>query len=224
MSNRAENHFQTSDLKADLKRHSVGGGAVTMAAQACKFVLALGSTAVLARILDLEDFGLIAGVMAFIGFADRFKDLGLPMSTVQREEVSHPQVSTLFWINAGFAAVLTLAGAAAAPLVAWFYNEPRLVPVVVALSLTILAGGLTVQHQALLRRTMRFTRLAGIEVTALLLGAAAGIVAATAGGRYWSLVLMQGVTSLITLGGVWLLCSWRPGSTASGLTGREVLK
>lgn len=204
--------FKTADLKADLKRQSVGGGAVTMAAQACKFVLALGATAILARILSLEDFGLIAGVLAFTGFADRFKDLGLPMSTIQREQISHQQVSTLFWINAAFAAALAVLAAAVAPAMAWFYKEPRLVTVTVVMSLTILAGGLTVQHQALLRRSMRFTRLAGIEVIALLLGATAAICAAATGARYWSLVLMQVVTCLITLGGVWIFCPWRPGA------------
>ena len=203
--------LRTADLSADLKKHSVGGGAVTMAAQAGKFALTLGSTAILARLLSREDFGLIAGVLAFTGFADRFKDLGLPMSTIQRAEISHPQVSTLFWINAGLAAALSLVAAASAPLVAWFYHEPAMVAVTVALSMTILAGGLTVQHQALLRRGMRFARLAGLEVVALLLGASAAVVAAAGGAGFWSLVVMQVVVSLVNLGGVWLLCPWRPG-------------
>jgi O-antigen/teichoic acid export membrane protein len=215
--------FQTTDLRADLGRRSVGGGAVTMAAQAVKFVLALGSTAILARLLSREDFGLIAGVLAFIGLADRFKDLGLPMSTVQREEISHAQVSTLFWINAGLAGALAALAAGAAPAVAWFYEEPAMIAVTVALATTILAGGLTVQHQALLRRGMRFARLAGLEVAALLLGATAAVVAAAAGAAYWSLVVMQVVVALINLAGVWLLCPWRPGRPVRGSGVRPML-
>jgi len=194
-----------------------------MAAQAVKFAVMLGSTAVLARLLAREDFGLVAGVLAFTGFADRFKDLGLPMSTVQREEISHPQVSTLFWINASLAAALAVIAAGAAPLVAWFYAEPAMVAVTVVLATTILAGGLTVQHQALLRRGMRFARLAGLEVVALLLGATAAVAAAASGAGYWSLVIMHVVMALINLGGVWLLCPWRPGRPVRGSGVRPML-
>jgi len=200
----------SAGLVTDLMQRSVGGGAVTMAAQAVKFTLALASTAILARMLSREDFGMIAGVVAFTGFADRFKDLGLPMSTVQREKISHQQVSTLFWITAGLATVLAVIAALAAPAVAWFYKEPAMVPVTVALSATILIGGLTVQHHALLRRGMQFRRLAGLEVTSLLLGSTAAVGAAAFGAGYWSLVIMPVVVSLVTLGGIWMLCPWRP--------------
>lgn len=204
----------TADLTTDLMQRSVGGGAVTMAAQAVKFVLMLAATAILARMLTRADFGLIAGVVAFTGFADRFKDLGLPMSTIQREEISHPQVSTLFWINACLATALAMIAALAAPAVAWFYQEPAMAAVTVALSATIIVGGLTVQHHAILRRGMQFRRLAVLEVTALFFGSTAAVAAAAAGAGYWSLVIMPAVISLVNLGGVWLLCPWRPGRPA----------
>ncbi|MBN2492748.1 MAG: oligosaccharide flippase family protein, partial [Planctomycetes bacterium] len=91
------------------------------------------------------------------------------------------------------------------------YNEPAMVAVTVILASTILAGGLAVQHQALLRRGMRFPPLAGLEVASLFLGAAAAVAAAAAGARYWSLVVLQVVMAFVNLAGVWLLCPWRPG-------------
>jgi O-antigen/teichoic acid export membrane protein len=80
-------HFQTDHLLADLKGRSVRGGAVTISSQAVKFVIQLGSTAVLARLLTPADFGLVAMVAAFTGFVALFKDLGLSMATVQRAEM-----------------------------------------------------------------------------------------------------------------------------------------
>jgi len=38
-------------------------------------------------------------VTAITGFVAMFKDLGLSLATVQREKITHEQVSTLFWIN-----------------------------------------------------------------------------------------------------------------------------
>jgi len=93
------NFFDSKYLKADLKGRSVRGGAVTMAAQGAKFFLQMGSTVVLARLLTLQDFGLIAMVTAVTGFVVMFKYMGLSMATVQKAEINHSRISTLFWIN-----------------------------------------------------------------------------------------------------------------------------
>ena len=59
-------YFQTDHLNADLKGRSVRGGAVTMIAQVCKFLLSTGSTIILARMLTPQDYGLIGMVAAMI--------------------------------------------------------------------------------------------------------------------------------------------------------------
>ncbi|HCF28723.1 MAG TPA: lipopolysaccharide biosynthesis protein, partial [Cyanobacteria bacterium UBA11049] len=90
-----EQYFRTDRLKADLKGRSVRGGAVTMVAQGCKFILQMSSTIVLARLLAPQDYGLVGMVTAVTGFIGLFKDMGLSMATVQRAEINHRQVSTL---------------------------------------------------------------------------------------------------------------------------------
>ena len=80
--------------------------------------------------------------------------------------------------------------AAVAPLVGWFYREPRVVGITLAVSVGVLLSGLAVQHQAVLRRRMRFTTLAAIDVASDALGMIVAIAAAqfyNAG--YWALVL-----------------------------------
>ncbi len=152
------NFFDTEYLKADLKGRSVRGGAVTMAAQGIKFFLQIGSTVVLARLLTPEDFGLIAMVTAVTGFVMMFKDMGLSMATVQRAEIDHAQISTLFWINVVLSLAFMLLTATLAPAIAWFYSEPRLTWITLALAGAFIFSGFTVQHQALLRRQMNFGR------------------------------------------------------------------
>lgn len=70
-------------------------------------------------------------------------------------------------------------------------------------------GGLSVQHQALLNRQMRFTALAIIDITSMLVGTIVAIVLAWYGVGYWALVIMQLAIVSTTLG-VWLVCHWRP--------------
>lgn len=208
---RNERHFATDHLMGDLKGRSVRGGAVTLGSQAIKFVLQMGSTVVLARLLLPSDFGLIAMVTAVTGFVAMFKDAGLSMATVQRKDITHDQVSTLFWINVALSAAVMFVVAALAPAIAAFYSEPRLVWVTLALAGTMLFGGFTVQHQALLRRQMRFRALAVVEIASMGGGIAVAIAMALMESGYWSLVGMVAGTALINAVLVWVLCDWRPG-------------
>lgn len=203
--------FETDHLVANLKGRSVRGGVASMATQGSKLVLQVGSTAVLARLLSPEDYGLFGMALVVTGFLGLFNDLGLSMATVQRPEITHAQVSALFWLNAALGLGIAIVTAALAPAVAWFFDEPRLTPVIATMAVAFLVGGLSVQHQALLRRQMRFGRIALLDVTALGAGIAAGIAAAAAGLGVWSLVCMQLTLTAVTAGGAWALCRWIPG-------------
>jgi len=207
----AERFLDTAHLKADLKGRSVRGGAVTMTAQAVKFVLQTGSTVVLARLLTPQDYGLVAMVTAITGFIALFKDMGLSMATIQKAEIDHSQVSTLFWINVAVSLVLALLLAGGAPIISWFYGENRLTYITLALSGTFIFSGLTVQHQALLRRQMRFSALASIEIGSLVMGIVTGITLAWYGAGYWALVGSSAAMALSNAVLVWVFCRWRPG-------------
>ena len=215
--------FETEYLMADLKGRSIRGGAVTMAAQGVRFVLQMGSTVVLARLLTPQDFGLIAMVTAVTGFVVMFKDMGLSMATVQRAEVNHGQISTLFWINVVLSIGVMLVIAALAPVIAWFYGEPRLTWITLALAGAFIFGGFTIQHQALLRRNMRFGTLALIGIISMSAGIVAAIISAWYGAGYWALVLMQLATAITGAIAVWVACGWRPGLPVRHSGVREML-
>lgn len=206
----SEQHFRTEHLQTNLKRRSVRGGTVTLITQMCKFVLQLGSTAILARLLTPQDYGLIGMVAAVTGFVSLFKDMGLSMATIQKAEINHSQISTLFWVNVLFSIVTMLVSAIIAPAIALFYGEPRLTLITLVSAIGFIFGGLTVQHQALLNRQMRFSALALIDITAMLIGIVVAIVLAWYKTGYWALVAMQGAIALATAVGVWVMCSWRP--------------
>jgi O-antigen/teichoic acid export membrane protein len=96
------------------------------------------------------------------------------------------------------------------PLIAWFYGEPRLKWITIVLAIAFIFGGLTVQHQALLRRQMRFTALAIIEVVSMLAGIIIAVASSLYGAGYWALVLNQLVVGVTMAMGVWIICEWRP--------------
>jgi PST family polysaccharide transporter len=216
-------YFSTQHLKSDLKGRSARGGMVTFVAQGLKFALTMASTIILARLLTPQDYGLIGMVAVVTGFISLFKDLGLSSATVQRAEINHEQISLLFWLNVAASLFIMLLTAAIAPLVARFYGEPRLAAITVVIALGFIFGGLTVQHQALLQRQMRFATLALIDILALAAGPITAILMALRGFGYWSLVGGQLATGVVTAVGVWLACGWRPSRPRKGAGVRSML-
>ena len=196
---------------ADLKQKSIVGGIAAVAAQGVKFFLQMVTTMVLARLLSPKDFGLQGMVLVVTGFLALFRDAGLGMATVQQLEVTHEQISTLFWINVAVGAILAAVCAALAPFLVTFYNEPQLYWVVVVSGTTFVFSGLAAQHAALLQRDMRFVTQAKIDVAALAVGCATGIVMASLGCRYWSLVGMATASSIFAAATLWFAVAWVPG-------------
>jgi O-antigen/teichoic acid export membrane protein len=216
--------FESGHLSRDLVKKSVRSGMVTMTARGVEFVLQLAGIMVLARLLTPNDYGLIGMVVVVISFAGMFKDAGLSMATVQKETISREQISTLFWLNVLISLFLGLCILAGSPLVARFYGRSELTTVTAALSLSFIISGLTIQHQALLRRHMRFESLAVIQIASYVANLIVAILLALAGWRYWALV---GGTFATALSGTLLtffFCPWIPGRMRRATGVRDMLK
>ena len=203
--------LSTDHLRHDLKGRSVRAGALSVAAQIAQVVLQSTATVVLARLLTPTDFGLVAMVTAVTAIAAGFADLGLTEATIQRSEISYEQVSTLFWINVAIGLLLTLFTAAMAPVLARFYREPRLVGITLVVSLSFLLGGLRGQHNAILKRQMRFSAIAIRDIVANALAAIVAITLAWRGAGYWAIVASPLTAGMTQMTITFLMVKWRPG-------------
>lgn len=202
---------------------SARGGVWAIAAEGIDFFLRLAAVAVLARLLLPEHFGLISMVTAITAVAERFKDAGLSIATVQFREITHAQISTLFWVNLllGFL-IATFIAALSFPIAA-FYDDQRLLQITWAIALSFVFGGLTVQHYALLRRTMQFRKIALVQIGASLGSIVLAILVASLGGEYWALVVREVARTAFLLAGTWAAMPWRPGLPRRGSNVRGML-
>jgi O-antigen/teichoic acid export membrane protein len=203
--------FKTDHLSKDLMGRSVRGGVLTLTSQGTQFIILSISTVTLARLLSPADFGLVAMVTTVTTLAAGLADLGLSEATIQREDINHDQVSTLFWVNLGIGFLLTLATVALAPVFVWFYREPRLKGVAVALSLLFLINSLRVQPDALLKRQMRYSQIAIRDIVSIGCGVAVAIVIGWKGAGYWALVALSLTWSSLQMALSWMLVGWVPG-------------
>lgn len=199
------------------------GLGINFAAQGVRFALQFVVTVVLSRLLKPNDFGLLAMASPVLAFVWLFADLGLTQATVLRATISQRELTFLFWVSADFGALVCLALILTAPLVAAFYDEPRITGIVCVLATSILLNGLYSQHVALLNRRLAFGALAIVEVGGLAIGAAAGLAIALAGGSYWAIVLNQVIGTAASLLLAWMLARWRPSLPKSVESARSLL-
>jgi polysaccharide transporter, PST family len=208
----------------DLRDRSIRGGAVTIGAQVMSYGITLVSVAVLARLLTPEDYGTIAMVVALTGLLNLFREMGLSGATIQWQNLSHGQLSNLFYVNAALGAAVMLATIASAPMVASFYGKPYLVAVTVGLSFSSLFSSLGTQHAALLTRHMRFRALAAVQLSSLLVAFAVAVAVALRGGGYWALVASHVTAALWSTAGFWVLSGFRPDWPRKGTDIRPLLR
>jgi O-antigen/teichoic acid export membrane protein len=204
------NWFSHTEVTASLRGRSVAGLSATFAAQGIKFASGLVGTALLARMLDPSDFGLVAMVLSVAGVAHIFKDFGLSAATVQCTHLDPRNTNTVFWLSVGLGAFLSIALAALAPVVAWAFKAPETREITVALSSIFLLGAVGNQHIALLRRHLLLIRVNLIEVGGILVGLASALLAAWKGMGPWALVIQQLIQTLAISILAWVACSWRP--------------
>ena len=194
----------------DLRERAVRGTFARVCAQSANLALRVGSLAILARLLDPADFGLVGMVAALTGILTLFRDFGLSAASVQHGHVTEEQTSTLFWINVLVGVLLAVVAAACAPLVVHLYHEPRLYWVTFAMASTFLFNATGIQHSARLQREMRFTTLSVIDTGSWVVGTAVAIGGAKAGWGYWALVAMSIAVPLTSTIGFWVATGWVP--------------
>jgi PST family polysaccharide transporter len=209
--NPKDRYFEIDHLRKDLGTRAARGGAITMASNGLKFAVTLLGTSVMARLLTPEHYGVLGMVAILTSFLSIFKDMGLSAATIQRAEVTKEQISTLFWFNNAVCAALAAVTVAMAPLVAWFYRDSRLTAITAVTAFGFILNGLTVQHDALLRRQMRFIAISAISLISIIVGYIVAILMAWRGYGYWALVFSQLAVLATGTIGAWTICRWRPG-------------
>lgn len=165
---------------------------------------------VLARILAPSDYGTITLVTVFTTILQVFVDSGLGTALVQKKDADDLDFSSVFYFNCALCLVLYLGMFAAAPLIAKFYENTELVPIIRVISLTVVVSGLKNVQQAYVSRNMQFKRFFYSSVGGVVFSAVLGIALAKAGCGVWALVAQQLSNVAINTAILWITVKWRP--------------
>ena len=133
---------------------------------------------IIARLLVPADFGIIALITVFIGFAAIFSDFGLGSALIQQRDLGDDTISAVFRFSVFGALFLTGSLWAAAPIMEDFYGVEGLRGLTRLLAIGFFASSVSLVPRALLQRDMRFKLLAQADVVATFLGLLATIAIA----------------------------------------------
>lgn len=169
----------------------------------------------LSRLLAPEAFGLVALASTFMAFIEIFLDQGFSAAIIQRADLEKEHLDTAFWISILIGILMTIGTISLSPLVAAFFKEPHLAPILKWLSVSFIFRALSSTQMAILQRKLAFKSLAARSLVATLFGGIVGVSMAFTGFGVWSLVgqnLAMGMAGVVVL---WRASDWRPGLNLS---------
>jgi len=186
--------------------------------QGMRFVIGI----ILARILFPEQFGLIAMLMIFMDVSKSILDSGFGAALVQKRNVTQTDICSIFYFNIIAGLTMTSLLCLVAPWIAEFYNQPILMRLTQAMSLTILINSFGLIQNTILTKQINFKTQTKVTLIASIISGIIGITMAVSGFGVWSLAVQQISSTFFRTAFLWFYNDWRPALIFSVKSLREM--
>jgi PST family polysaccharide transporter len=196
--------------KRRLEKHVASGLVWTLIDTWGSQLVALFIYIILARLLNAEDFGLVALASVFVALGQLFVDQGLSDAVVQRPALTRRELDTAFWASVLTGALLTGLGVLLAVPVSIFLGDARLQPILQVLSLVFVIAAFDSIQLGLMRREMDFRGIAVRRLGAVIAGGVVGVSLAFSGFGAWALVGQTLAADVVGVALLWRASPWRP--------------
>lgn len=172
-------------------------------------VLALSgvSSVILARNLTASDYGVVGFAMIFIGFLERFNDLGISNAVIQKSHLDKNELYTGFTLKFIFGFLVFLVAFVLSPLSKFFFDNVAIIDVIKVLSVNFIISSFAFLPNSLLTRELDYKRLSISQMVAATISYTLSIILALYGFKYWSIVIAN---ICLTVANVILLNSIKP--------------
>ena len=197
------------DRTPGIRKRVLSGLKWTVGVRVTSQILSWLATLFVIRLLQPEDFGLQAMVMVFMSLVLLLSTAGAEQAIIQAKTLDSDQIQKLFGVlvllNVGLGG-LQIAGA---PLIAAYYQDPRVVPLMIALSAGLLTVPFVCIPAGLLAREMNFKHYSLADMSKAITSSIATLTLAWRGYGVWSLVLGQLAGMLMHAVFLNVVKSWR---------------
>lgn len=164
----------------------------------------------LARLLVPSDFGLVAYAFLTIGVLELFKEMGFSSALIYRRGDVEEAANTTFVAILASSILLYALAWLSSPLIARFFRNEALVPVLRVLSVNLIISSISQVPLTLAAKSMGFKNKVIPSMIGVIVGSGISVLLAVQGYGVWSIVYGQIIISAITAILVWFFCPWRP--------------
>ncbi|MBF4461891.1 MULTISPECIES: MOP flippase family protein [unclassified Rathayibacter] len=186
-----------------LRRRTVDATTWTAISFAVALVVQLGQFAILARLLDPSEMGLIAIVGLLNTFVDIFLGMGVAQAIIQRRRASSFELSSVFWLNLTVGLLVTAVVVAAASPIAVLLGSDAAAPMLSLAALVFVGSAAGQVPRAVLEKGLRFRAVAISESVSLAGGFVVTVCLALVGcgalSYSWGLVATALLRSVLAL-------------------------
>ena len=160
---------------------------------------------ILARLIAVEDFGIIGMATVFVLFFNTIQNIGFDSSIIYSKTFKENHLLSLLILNVIVGFFIYLVGFFLSPFLSSFYDNKEIELIFKVLILTVLLSSIGIVSKGYLQKKLDFKKLAIVEIIAITIAGILAIVLATGNYGYWSLVFQQLVTVGLTSLGLLLI-------------------
>ena len=162
------------------------------------------------RQLTPEDTGLVGMLAIFTAIAGNLQSSGFSTALINEKQPTAQQYNSVFWFNILMGGLLYVLLFLSAPLIAWFFHQPRLTELSRFLFLSFFISSFGISTNAYMVKNMMNREITIVNLTALVISGSTAIVMALNGMAYWSLAWQQVVNSAMLILGRFYYVKWKP--------------
>lgn len=173
-------------------------------------------TAILARILLVEDFGLLGYALLLLTFIEATQDFGINDAMIYNTEREEDTANTAFWMNLGIGVLQYTLVWFLAPLALTLPAEsgnppdPVIVPILRVIGLVFIINALGNTHDGLLQKNLEFRKRYLPEFFSAVIKGIASIALALIIRNVWALVIGHVIGAVVRAVSKWWLMPFRP--------------
>lgn len=175
-------------------------------AQIVSFVVTL----ILARILQPQDYGVVAIISVITTILFVFVDSGLGNALIQKQYADNIDFSTVFYTNILFCVTLYLFLFIVAPYIALFYSNTEMIALIRVSGVNLILSSLKNVQQAYVSKHMMFKKFFYSTLIGTVASGIVGIYMALIGFGAWALVVSGIINCTVDVFVLWITVRWRP--------------
>lgn len=165
---------------------------------------------ILARLLLPEDFGLIGMINVFISLSTTIVDSGFTNALIRENKSSQSDYSTVFYFNLIVSIFMYFILFAISGSISNFYNEPRIIPLIRVMGLTLIINSFGLVQRTMLIKKIDFKTQTRINLISVIISGVVAFIFVMLGFGVWGLVMQVLSKQFIQALLLCLLNKWYP--------------